>query len=442
MSTNGTGFLLEEVRIENVKNIRLLALSINGRSTRITGDNGAGKTAFFDAVKWCIGGRGKPISDGATRCEVELTLVDGTKAKLEVKRTATRDGAPRVEVMLNGESQSSPQKFLDALKATLAFNPMTFDDLCETAEGRRRQRDILAEISGVKTRLEELEAARKNLYDQRTTANADVRSAEAAVLAVPPVRPDTPDEPVNIAELQAKSRALQDRRLAAAKWERDRAEAGAKRTRIYNELATLAEEIKRLKEKHEASQNAFSLANKEVIEFPAGPAMPSSDEAQAIEKAITDASAVNSAVQRKKLKAKAKARHDAAERKAKDLDAAIRQVEDDKRLTVEQAVFPVEGLAFDDDGVIYQGRRYEDWNRAKRAEISTGITIHQNSGLNLILMDDADGIGEEIKLAIVTKAEEHKKQVLFGVYQKVAGPIGIHIEFGAVVSVDGKERSA
>lgn len=437
------GFYLDELKLENVMNLRLVQIVLNGQSKTITGDNGAGKSAVFKGIRFALGANGKPIREGADHIAVELTFRDKSKHVLEIKRKATATGTPMFGVKLDGDTKTSPAAFLKQFKSELMTDPLGFDRLCDTAEGNRKQAEILRGIAGLD--FTAMDAERTRIFTARTRTNTLLDSTRANLAEMAEAPNDTPDEEVKVTEIVEKLKAFeaQERAVSAHQESLRRVNDKVALKCVYQEEANEAikeaeRAMARALRAGEAAKAEVVKAQEEITRHPEAPATPDKQVRVDLEKQISQADQVNAAVRLKRQRASASSEVQKLDAESKTATTAIQACDKKKADAIRNAKYPVPGLSVDEVGVLFDGRRYQDWNRAQRLKIATAITCAQNPGLNLVLVDDADGIGPEVEAAILETAAKHEKHVLFGRYQREAGPTGIHIELGEVVVVDGR----
>ena len=122
---------------------------------------------------------------------------------------------------------SSPQKVIDELLGTLAFDPLEFRGLGTVAQYRR-----LTELCGLD--LDEMDRDQKLDYDRRTDLNRQAKERDAAAKQIT-VPADTPAEPVSVAELTAElSEAYEHNRKVS--------EQSVEANRLGNEVEALHQE--------------------------------------------------------------------------------------------------------------------------------------------------------------------------------------------------------
>lgn len=163
----------------------------------IRGRNAQGKSSTLDAIQMALGGDRvappRPVRAGEEEGAIRLELDNGTV----ILRRFTVDGKPTLEVT-NGEGfkAGSPQKLLDTLYASVAFDPLAFT--------RLKPADQLATLRGLvklDVDVDALNAANQGDYDLRRDKNREL-SRESQKLEQMPTHKDVPAAKVDEAALE------------------------------------------------------------------------------------------------------------------------------------------------------------------------------------------------------------------------------------------------
>ena len=287
---------------ENVKRLVAVEIEPTGNLVEITGKNGAGKTSVLDSIWWALAGtrthQDRPIRDGETEARIEVDmgeLIVGRRFK------ETFDG--RVTTMLTVEAVdedgvlsklSSPQKVIDELLGTLAFDPLEFRGL-DTVEQYRR----LTELCGLD--LDEMDRDQKLDYDRRTDLNRQAKERDAAAKQIK-VPVDTPDEPVSVAGLTAELTEAYEHNRKVSEQSREAERLGSEGTVHTQDAVRLEEESKRIlaqaavmRKQAKAKQKEY----KEIVEALENP-IPVED----IKEQLANAEEINRAIEARERRRK------------------------------------------------------------------------------------------------------------------------------------------
>lgn len=428
------GLHVIRLEAENVKNLKAIRLDLSGRLsgvTLLTGRNGAGKSAVLDALSLALTNKGPadPIRHGAQRAEVRLEI-SGQDATITVERSVTRRGTDLRVSSADGTRFRTPQTLLDALWSNSA-------DAMEFARMKPRdQAEMLRKLAGLDC--SDLDQERQWRYDQRTQINRDLARSMAELDRMPPVPPGTPDKAVDVGErldaLKALDGRARDNRTMLAK--RDQHLAAAEQFR--RKIGDLEDQIVRLmKEKQEATFKAE--ADETLAQSIEIPPAPTDEEFEAARKAIRDVEAINTAVRARQARNAAKGEHDALVAQADAMTDDLRRIDDQKASRIAKAKFPVEGLSVDDAGPLWNGVPVSQISTGQQISLSARIAMARKPRLRLLVVRDGSNLDAEALDALARTAAQEGYQVLVEAVRDQAGPVGVHIQDGEVVAVDGQE---
>ena len=191
---------INTLELENIKRIRAVRMepSQNGL-TVIGGRNNQGKTSVLDAIAWALGGN-KYRPSQAHR---EGSLVPPhLKIQLSNGLVVERWGKNSDLKVTDPAGNRSGQQLLDEFIEQLALDLPKFLHASD-----REKAETLLRIIGVGDRLEELERAEVQLYNQRHAIGqmADQKAKFAREL---PQWDDVPEEPVSASELIRQQQAI------------------------------------------------------------------------------------------------------------------------------------------------------------------------------------------------------------------------------------------
>ncbi|HUX69105.1 MAG TPA: hypothetical protein VMV41_01190, partial [Cellulomonadaceae bacterium] len=239
---------------------------------------------------------------------------------------------------------------------------------------------------------------------------------------IPDVSADTPDVEVSSADLFAELRAAQRQhaehaevmgRAEAAQTQRERAEVDLANAQIMLD-------------------QAIRVETDAVDAVKALPVLP---DMGALETRLDTVDQANEAVRAKAERTRvaealkgARAAYDAK-------TAAIDALDQDKATGLAAAVFPVDGLGFDADGVTYQGVPFTQASSAEQIRVSLAMAMAMNPKLRVIRILDGSLLDADNLALIGAMAVEHDYQVWVERVGDGDG-IGVVIEDGAVVGAE------
>lgn len=398
-----------KLQAENVKRIRVVEINPDGSVVLVTGRNAQGKSSVLDAIVYALGGKesipGQPLRDGADAGYIKLDLGD-----VVVERTFTADNTYLKVSARDGARYSNPQALLDGLVGKIAFDPLAFARM-----KAKDQLSALMEVVDLGLDLDGLAAERKALFDKRTDVNREVKRLEGAVEKLPAVPDDVPSEPVSAVDLVKRLEDLSAKEARAVR-------ADARRRELFPEIQEARARLERL----EAEYNSLENESQNVGLW--------DEEMAALHKQIADAEEINARVHAGKQRRELEGQLHAARAASDDLTARIKDIDDRKAAALAAAAFPVEGLSFDEDGVLYDSRPLEQASSAELTRISTAVAMAANPKLKVILIKDGSLLDDENLRVIAEMAAANDYQVWI---EKVdaSGEVGVVIEDGYVANV-------
>jgi len=426
------------LKVENIKGVQAIEITPDPNVVKLSGDNGAGKSTIMDSIAYAIGGKRlipeQPLRKGKDEGEISVEL-ETLKVIRQFKR---KDGGytTRLKVIAkDGHTLRNPQEVLNELIGQLTFDPMEF---CEMSE--REQYEVMQKLIDLGFDPEEWQAEYERLYDKRHEAGRDMRSVERNLENLTYDK-DAPDELVSVSKLtdelnqalQAEDAFRELQREANHKAEKQN-EAARYLDDITGEIAELEKKLIELKTKREVFNTEtlpkiaeqFKVADKAMME--AKKQLPDIDD---IQRKLADSEAINERIRQKKrwheIKAEAKAKREAHE----DIERELHAHEKKKRDAIEAAKFPVDGLAFGDNLLLYNGIPVKQASDGEQIKISALIGMAMNPELRVLFIRKASLISDKNFVVIDELAHEHDFQVWLE-YVDTSGEIGIYIEDGMV----------
>ncbi|HUX01351.1 MAG TPA: AAA family ATPase [Phycisphaerae bacterium] len=453
------------VRLEaqNVKRLKAVNITPEGHLVVIGGRNAQGKTSVLDSIASALGGKGlcpdKPVRAGTKKAKVVCDLGD-----LIVIRTFTESGGGTLVVKSkDGATYPSPQAMLDSLVGKMTFDPLAF-----LRESPKRQLETLKGLVGLD--FTEADSRRAGLYEQRHTVNQDVKRLSARVNDLV-AHEDVPAEEVSVNDLSANLSAahatnqhnaeVRQRVIAAetnAKQLRDKikedqrilgnleakeAELRAQAKGVADvDVAALEQQIadlsanlvsahatnrhnadvrqavitaegstKGLRDKTHEEQRSLAALEADEAELRSQGSDLADVDIMALEQQIATAEATNRKVRDNR------ARSDAATELAKHEEASailteqINTVDADKAKAMREAAFPVDGLGFAGDGVLYNDLPFGQASSAEQLRVSVAVGLAMNPKLRVLLIRDGSLLDEENLRLIAEMAEAKDAQV-------------------------------
>jgi len=397
------------LKAENVKRLRAIEVTPEGDVVVIAGRNAQGKSSVLDAIWMALAGAAgakeitRPIRDGEEHASVELDLGD-----LLVTRKWTKAGTSLVVAAADGARYSSPQTILDGLIGRLSFDPLEFAEQDSKAQLR-----TLLDVVDLPFDPAHLDAQRKGIYDQRTDVNREVKRLETVLADIPIVPENTPYEEISAHSLAEKlSDALGD----AANRDALEAAIGDKRS----EVVSLEQ---RLADAKEALDGLVMTQLKVAERAPA--------DVEAIRQEIAEVDTVNANVRAKLGRLRIAEELEKERENTAGLTRKLEAIDQEKSAAIANAKMPLEGLSFDDEGVLYNSVPFSQVSDSERLRVSIAIAMALNPKIRVIRITDGSLLDSENMKLIAEMAAASDFQVWVERVDET-GEVGITIEDGAV----------
>ncbi len=428
---------------ENFKRLVAVEITPKGNTVLITGRNGAGKSSILDAIVSALCGKkyqpDKPIRAGEDHAEVKVETENWI-----IKRTFTAAGGGQVTVTnKDGMRGTSPQGLLDKIVGEIAFDPMLFIRMGETAAGERDQLATVMRLA--KLDFSDIDAKIATAKTDRADVRRDKERYEFEAGRID-VAEDTPDEEVSVVELaeQLQEATAHNAEIINLRQEVKDIELGRvadataieEQDRIISdselrvaELQAVITEASQKKEKFTQRRQQKKVQMDEVSDS----IQPEVDPTE-INTQIAQSQQTNADVRLKKQKAELLTKAEAEAEKWRSLGADMKAFDKEKATRLSEATMPLEGLSVTEDGVVWFDKHVKAWiplsqvNDAGKLEIGMGIAMAQNPELRVILMKGNDL--DEDSLKVVSQMAKDRDFMVW--IERIEGAGGIVIEDGSV----------
>jgi recombinational DNA repair ATPase RecF len=396
-----------EFRGENLKRIKVVQINPVDNTVIISGENGQGKSSVLDAIWWAVDATAtnieEPIRRGEDKAKSFLDFGD-----FKVTRTATKKGIylkvePKELVTRYGGAQS----VLDAFIGKLSFDPMEF-----LRYDQKKQRDMLLKMIGLDINLEKWSAARKELYDQRTEANRQVKEYETKIKGIPTEQisndefNDLPNKEIN---LQSAIKNLDDAKNIKYTYE----QANQKIDEFDKQITAIMEEKSQL------------LAY--VTKF-RDSGLP---DVEALEQILNNIQQINANVRIMQEYNSTLESLEYKQKHVKQFTDKLDEMEKDKQDAIKKASFPIPGLNFDEVGVTYNNVPISQISASEQLKVSMSIAMALNPNLRVIMIKEGSLLDQK-NLELVKQMVKDRDYQLWIEKVDDTGKLGIVIEDGEV----------
>lgn len=396
----------------------------SGDVVRIEGKNDAGKSSVIGAIWAALGGKDEmgtnPLRDGERKGYSRVDLGD-----MVVERKFTENGTYLEVRDREGRSIPKPQEFLNRFFTRTSIDPRGFISL----SGRER-RDLLLDLTGDRDEIEALEQGRRDLYEERTLVNREVKALQGKLAGHRPSLEAESEIPIAALTTDLQRAVEEDNAWSACRHEVEVLEADARvaRSELEQYRKVVADYEARIK------RTAGVLADVEKRMEAAVAKLGNGHESRvgAIRARIAEAEMVNV-----RVKGNAEVRGWAAdlERKQQEAEKLTESMEAiDARKQEILGKSSIGAVEFDGDVLLVDGIPFDDLSTSRQLKVGLEIGMSQNPALRVLRISDGNVFDSDSMRLVEEFAREHDCQIWI---ERVADSPqgGVFIEDGVVAAV-------
>jgi len=407
---------LEGVAAKNFKGLKEVDLDFrhHGHLIIFGGDESAGKSTAMEILKATLYGKEncptQPIRKGEKEAWTETRFSD-----LIARRVFTAKGT-RLDV--KAKRDLPPQEWLtklfgiDKAKA-LSVNPLDLFDLPQKQLIDKLQKAVGLDFT-------ELDEKRRVLYGQRHDLNQEVRNLSERVESIQ-IQSDAPDQPVVIADLLEERVRREEinrgNRIVEGRLTELRREASVGKEvihRIKDEIAGLEAELfaKRdhlagLKEEHARLVSRGKEVAAEVTTLVDA-------DLQEIDNQLASAEEQNVKLRMNQERTELADRLQVKSTGVLQLSEQIEAIDEKKAAALASAQFSIEGLAFDEERVLFNGIDIRQAARNEKIRMGVALVLALNPKAPAIIIDEGTGLSAESLGVLAELGEKYQKYILVG----------------------------
>ena len=382
------------LEVSNVKRLKAIEIKPDGNLVVIGGLNDQGKTSTLDSIAMAFGGKkyipSKPVRKGAKKAKIVAETED-----LIITRTMTAEGGGTLKVgTKDGKLYQSPQAILDALTGQLTFDPLLFSRM-KPGE----QLDTLKELVGLD--FTDLEDKRNGLYNDRAEVNKDGKRV-VALLESMTVFVDAPEEEILVSALMEeldrrvqqnegvteRKETLEDNQIITAEQKEQITELTSDIEKLESELAQVQQDKDKLIESVKRRMNDEAREHDAITTLPVA-------NVQEIKDKISTAEEVNQQVRSNQKRTETEHEVSQIREKSRKLTDAIEQIDLEKEKQLSEAKFPIDGLTFDEDGVLFNEMPWNQLSSWDQLNISAAMGFSVNPKLKVLLIREGSLIDND-----------------------------------------------
>lgn len=402
------------IRLSATNYKRLKAVEIepdpNGNLVVVAGRNAQGKSSVLDSITAALGGVNKkttpkPIRDGEDNAEIVLETED-----LIVTRRFTKSGSTLTVSTPDGAKFPKGQAKLDDLIGKLSLDPLAFTQLSE-----KDQLETLLGLVDLPFDPEQLEAERKQVYEERTDVNRQIKA-----IGEVHVDPSLPVDENNAGHLINKIRHAHRRNDEIRDFTNKIGGLRDERSKVIAHIESLKEDLKNLDE--QIYEGEHWIEHNGTIE-----------DTTEMEERLANIEETNALIRANQAEMGKRQKKDFLELESQNLTKRIAALDKTKADGLAQAEMPVEGLSFDENGVTYNGQPFRQASSAEQLRVSLAMAIALNPKLRVIRITDGSLLDDDNLQLIREMADEHDAQVWLEIVGEGDGT-GVIIEDGEVAN--------
>lgn len=425
--------IVKKLELVNFQVIKEFNADFDGNVYFITGDNELGKSTVLKAIGALLtGNRDAVLKNGESKGFAKMIVGDdGEEYEVELKFTKAN---PRGTLSIKSKTtgmKSDNVSMLQKIFGYTDFDAVEFSRWSETAEGRRRQIEVVKSLlpEEVRTRIAEIDTTVAGLKTERTGVNRDLKTyksiSDAAGQGLTTQDLKTYAKPKDITELmkeQAENAqliekaktvrsALEQRkkqleeipeRLAAAKATYEKAIEEAKKAierteKLYKEAIAQIESEKADYEVRKANAEKW-LANYEENN---PEKLDTSEQLRKAEEHNKKAAKVADYLSKKK-------QADDKKSEAEKMDSEIEELSAEREKLISSAKLPISGLSFSDDGLVlndvpFVAGKVSD---SQIMEVAAKLIIASNPTVKVFRIARGESLGQKRLQAILDLAKK------------------------------------
>lgn len=425
--------IVKKLELVNFQVIKEFNADFDGNVYFITGDNELGKSTVLKAIGALLtGNRDAVLKNGESKGFAKMIVGDdGEEYEVELKFTKAN---PRGTLSIKSKTtgmKSDNVSMLQKIFGYTDFDAVEFSRWSETAEGRRKQIEVVKSLlpEEVRTRIAEIDTTVAGLKTERTGVNRDLKTyksiSDAAGQGLTTQDLKTYAKPKDITELmkeQAENAqliekaktvrsALEQRkkqleeipeRLAAAKATYEKAIEEAKKAierteKLYKEAIAQIESEKADYEARKANAEKW-LANYEEKN---PEKLDTSEQLRKAEEHNKMAAKVADYLSKKKQAGDKKA-------EAEKMDSEIAELSAEREKLISSAKLPISGLSFSDDGLVlndvpFVAGKVSD---SQIMEVAAKLIIASNPTVKVFRIARGESLGQKRLQAILDLAKK------------------------------------
>lgn len=425
--------IVKKLELVNFQVIKEFNADFDGNVYFITGDNELGKSTVLKAIGALLtGNRDAVLKNGESKGFAKMIVGDdGEEYEVELKFTKAN---PRGTLSIKSKTtgmKSDNVSMLQNIFGYTDFDAVEFSRWSETAEGRRKQIEVVKSLlpEEVRTRIAEIDTTVAGLKTERTGVNRDLKTyksiSDAAGQGLTTQDLKTYAKQKDITELM-KEQAENAQLIEKAKTVRSALEQRKKQLeeipeRLAEAKATYEKAIEEAKKAIERTEKLYKEAiaqiESEKADYEARKANAEKWLANYEEnnpEKLDTAEQLRKAEEHNKMAAKVadylskKKQADDKKAEAEKMDSEIEELSAEREKLISSAKLPISGLSFSDDGLVlndvpFVAGKVSD---SQIMEVAAKLIIASNPTVKVFRIARGESLGQKRLQAILDLAKK------------------------------------
>ncbi len=413
---------IEKVIIKNFRNIEDLEKEIGGANILLIGENAVGKSNFIKAIEIALGMTERigedPVMKGKKDSLIQVITddEDGKKYEFQVKLKAGSDKA-YISVKAPDGLRANTKSIIGGIVGEIDFDIDRFIELSSTVKGRKDQVDIVRSFLSdeIKDYLLRHEMKLKNLYDDRTEINREIKSIEGFIQQSG-FNPLDFDKYIKREDVKEKI-ALLDQ---AIELNQDIQRGNQTRNELDKKISMNVKECEALKLKIDSLEKDNEEHMQQIIKIDRWLRENKPIDVKALQDEIQKANEFNSNFEKIDLIRKQEEKLKAARDQAGDLTAQYESTQQAIHDTIRDMEMPIEGLSFDSEKLYYNGIAVDESTLSTSEIMMLGakLKIAKAPNAKVLFIQRGESLGLKKLKDLQKMAKDHGFQIIMEQMQR------------------------
>ena len=384
--------------IESVKRVKHVVITPKGWMVKIAGKNQQGKTSILDALMYILEGE-KNISDNPTHAGEKKGCIDADFGGVRITRKFSEKGSTLTVTGKDGKVQQG-QSFINSLLGNNATDVMSF-----MSKTPAKQREILVKLTGADTAA--IDAEIETVFADRTKVGHEVERLQSVLRSSKWVEDAGIDEVfTDTYRAQLDEVLVYNQGVKKAQRERDD---------VLSVIDRLKKQVEKIQLDIEANQDRLNDLDMRLI----GEVLR--DETEFFRK-IQSVESDNAVRRENKKYSQTRDALRAQEKLQEEKTEKLEMLRAQKVAAITAAKFPIPGLSFGADCVLFNDRPMQDASGAE--QIMVGIAILSKvipaEGIRILRCNNGSLIDDDNMRKIEELAEREKVQIWIEIVKNAA----------------------